>query len=203
MPFHEKLNDYMEKTVKIEEYNPDWVSEFQLEKARIMEVLKNDSLCVEHIGSTSIKGLGAKPNLDIMACVHHLAEADMFIEPLKSIGYEFVLHKEFPERLFFRKGQWRAGTHHLHIYKYGSEQWKNQLSFRDYLRSYPDIRSQYQELKLSLVQKHPADIVGYTKAKAPFILSVIELANAEIGRNYNCQERLKGGFHEKGRSRTI
>ncbi|MEV5039703.1 GrpB family protein [Peribacillus frigoritolerans] len=50
----------MEKTVKIEEYNPDWVSEFHQEKARIMEVLKNDSLCVEHIGSTSVMGLGGK-----------------------------------------------------------------------------------------------------------------------------------------------
>ncbi|WP_318292529.1 GrpB family protein [Peribacillus frigoritolerans] len=90
----------MEKTVKIEEYNPDWVSEFQQEKARILEVLKNDSLCVEHIGSTSVMGLGAKPILDIMAGVQHLAEVDMFIEPLKSIGYEFVPHKEFPERRF-------------------------------------------------------------------------------------------------------
>lgn len=50
----------MEKTVKIEEYNPDWVSEFHQEKARIMEVLKNNSLCVEHIGSTSVMGLGGK-----------------------------------------------------------------------------------------------------------------------------------------------
>ncbi len=149
----------MEKTVKIEEYNPEWVSEFQQEKARIMEVLKNDSLCVEHIGSTSVMGLGAKPMLDIMAGVQHLAEVDTFIEPLKSIGYEFVPHKEFPERRFFRKGQWRAGT------RFGSEQWKNQLSFRDYLRSHPDVRKQYQQLKMSLAEKHPTDIVGTQKRK--------------------------------------
>ncbi|MEF2097753.1 GrpB family protein [Bacillus sp. CFBP9009] len=166
----------MGQTVEIEDYNPNWVSEFQQEKARIMKVLKNYSLCVEHIGSTSVIGLGAKPILDIMAGVQHLDEADTFIEPLKSIGYEFVPHKEFPERRFFRKGQWRAGTHHLHIYRFGSEQWKNQLSFRDYLRSHPDVRKQYQELKLSLAQKHPGDIVGYTKAKAPFILNVMKKA---------------------------
>ncbi|MFJ8071401.1 GrpB family protein [Peribacillus sp. NPDC096447] len=166
----------MGQTVEIEDYNPNWVSEFQQEKARIMKVLKNDSLCVEHIGSTSVIGLGAKPILDIMAGVQQLDEADTFIEPLKSIGYEFVPHKEFPERRFFRKGQWRAGTHHLHIYRFGSEQWKNQLSFRDYLRSHPDVRKQYQELKLSLAQKHPGDIVEYTKAKAPFILNVMKNA---------------------------
>lgn len=110
-------------------------------------------------------GLGAKLILDIMAGVQHLAEVDAFIEPLKSIGYEFVPHKEFPERRFFRKGQWRAGTHHLHIHRFGSEQWKTQLSFRDYLRSHPDVRKQYQQLKMSLAGKHPADIVGYTKRK--------------------------------------
>ncbi len=120
----------MEITVKIEEYNPDWVSEFQQEKARIMEVLKNDSLCVEHIGSTSVMGLGAKPILDIMAGVQHLAEVDAFIDPLKSIGYEFIPHMEFPERRFFRKGQWRAGTHHLHIHGFGSEQWMNSTFFQ-------------------------------------------------------------------------
>ncbi|MGG0848424.1 GrpB family protein [Peribacillus simplex] len=171
----------MGKTVKVEDYNPDWVSEFQQEKARITEVLKNYSpLCVEHIGSTSVKGLGAKPILDIMAGVRHLDEADTFIEPLKSNGYEFVQHQEFPERRFFRKGQWRAGTHHLHIYRFGSEQWKNQLLFRDYLRTHPDVRKQYQQLKLSLAQKHRADIVGYTEAKAPFIQNVIESAKNEV-----------------------
>jgi GrpB-like predicted nucleotidyltransferase (UPF0157 family) len=155
----------MEKTVKIEEYNPDWVSEFYQEKARIMEVLKNDSLCVEHIGSTSVMGLGAKPILDIMAGVQHLAEVDAFIEPLKSVGYEFVPHKEFPERRFFRKGQWRAGTHHLHIYRFGSEQWKNQLSFRDYLRSHPDVRKQYQQLKMSLAESILQILWGTQKRK--------------------------------------
>ncbi|CAH0231999.1 Dephospho-CoA kinase [Peribacillus sp. Bi96] len=135
----------MEKPIKIEDYKPEWVSEFEQEKARIMEALKNYPLFVEHIGSTSVEGLGAKPILDIMAGVHHLDEVDMFIEPLQSIGYVFVAHKEFPERRFFRKGQWRAGTHHLHFYKYGSEQWKNQLSFRDYLRTHPNVRNQHQQ----------------------------------------------------------
>ncbi|MFS0597959.1 GrpB family protein [Peribacillus frigoritolerans] len=166
----------MEKPIMIENYNPNWVTEFEQEKAKIKEVLKDKPICVEHIGSTSVMGLGAKPILDIMAGVQHLAEVDAFIEPLKSIGYEFVPHKEFPERRFFRKGQWRAGTHHLHIYRLGSEQWKNQLSFRNYLRSHPDVRKQYQQLKMSLAKKHPADIVGYTKAKAPFILNVMESA---------------------------
>ncbi|MFD6440976.1 GrpB family protein [Peribacillus sp. NPDC060186] len=170
----------MGKPVTIENYNPNWVTEFEQEKAKIKEVLKDKPICVEHIGSTSIKDLGAKPILDIMAGVQHLDDVDKFIEPLKTIGYEFVVHKEFPERRFFRKGQWRAGTHHLHIYKFGSEEWNNHLLFRDYLRIHSDVRKQYQQVKLNLAQKHRVDRVGYTKAKAPFIRSVIEKAKKEI-----------------------
>lgn len=171
-----KVGEKMEKPVAIENYNPNWVTEFEHEKAKIKGVLKDKPICVEHIGSTSVKDLCAKPILDIMAGVQHLDEVDKFIDPLKTIGYEFVAHKEFPERRFFRKGQWRAGTHHLHIYKFGSEEWNNHLLFRDYLSTHPDIRKQYQQLKQNLSQKHHLDRVGYTQAKAPFIRYVIEEA---------------------------
>ncbi|MGE7766046.1 GrpB family protein [Peribacillus sp. NPDC096540] len=170
----------MEKPVTIENYNPNWVTEFEQEKVKIKEILKNYPICVEHIGSTSVKDLGAKPILDIMAGVQHLVEVEKFIEPLKTIGYEFVPHKEFPERRFFRKGQWRAGTHHLHIYKFESEEWANHILFRDYLSAHPDVCKQYQQLKQNLAQEYHVDRVGYTKAKAPFIRYVIEEAKKEI-----------------------
>ncbi|WP_285769064.1 GrpB family protein [Peribacillus sp. SI8-4] len=167
----------MEKKITIEDYNPDWVSEFEQEKTRIITVLHGHRLYIEHIGSTSVKGLAAKPVLDLMAGVQHLDEAEAFIQPLRSIGYEFVSHKEFPERRFFRKGQWRAGTHHLHIYEFGSEQWKNQLAFRDYVSAHPEVRKQYQQLKQDLAQVHSNDRARYTKGKAPFIQAVLKEAN--------------------------
>lgn len=166
--------------INIEDYNPKWVSEFEQEKTRILTVLHGHRLYMEHIGSTSVKGLAAKPVLDMMAGVRHLDEVEPFIEPLKSIGYEFVSHSEFPERRFFRKGQWRAGTHHLHIYKIGSEQWKDQLSFRDYLIAHPGVRKQYQHLKQDLAEKHSNDRTSYTEAKAPFIQAVLKKAKEEV-----------------------
>lgn len=86
-----------------------------------------------------MKGLGAKPILDIAIGVYDLEMVSEFIEPLKQIGNEFIYHKEFLERRFFRKGQWGAGTHHLHFYNFKGEHWNNQILFRDYLRKNPDV----------------------------------------------------------------
>ncbi|MFY0758818.1 GrpB family protein [Metabacillus dongyingensis] len=166
----------MDKQIVIEEYNPYWSTEFVIEKVKIKQALNNDLLPIEHIGSTSVKGLGAKPILDIMIGVKNLTEVDKFIKPLKQIEYEYVFHKEFPGRRFFRKGQWRAGTHHLHIYEYKSEFWINNILFRNYLIDYPDIKLQYNELKKDLSVRYKSDRVGYTNAKAPFITNVISLA---------------------------
>ncbi|MDF1964060.1 GrpB family protein [Priestia megaterium] len=170
----------MDKQVVIEKYTSNWALSFKEEQKFLSGIMSNKAISIEHIGSTSVKGLGAKPILDIMVGVRNLEEVDDFIEPLSNIGYEHVFHREFPNRRFFRKGLWRAGTHHLHIYKYESEEWNNNILFRDYLRKYTDIRDQYNQLKLKLAQKYTFDRVAYTEAKAPFITDVIQKAKYEI-----------------------
>ncbi|EJR30455.1 hypothetical protein S3E15_02754 [Bacillus mycoides] len=100
----------MERPVVIEEYTPDWALQFKEEHRLLKGIMGDKAITIEHIGSTSVEGLGAKPILDIMIGVHNLKEVDEFIEPLKKIEYEYVFHKEFPNRRFFRKGLWRAGT---------------------------------------------------------------------------------------------
>ncbi len=169
----------MEKPVVIENYNPNWSKEYEQEKKKIMGVLKENNICIEHIGSTSVIGLGAKPILDIMVGVNNLDEVDKFIEPLRQIGYEFVAHKEFPERRFFRRGQWRAGTHHLHIYKFESRHWNNNILFRNYLRTHSEVLKQYHQLKKDLAVVHYLDRTKYTQAKEPFIQNVLEKAKEE------------------------
>ncbi|OAS21557.1 GrpB family protein [Paenibacillus oryzisoli] len=166
----------MEKQVVIEEYNEKWVFEYEQEERIIKDVLADKAIAIEHIGSTSVQTLGAKPIIDFMVGVSDLNEVEEFIEALAKIGYEHVYHKELPNRRFFRKGQWRAGTHHLHIYNYGSEEWKNNIIFRDYLRTYPDVLMQYNQLKKELAEKYRNDRAAYTKAKNPFITDVIQKA---------------------------
>ncbi|MFD5854348.1 GrpB family protein [Cytobacillus pseudoceanisediminis] len=169
----------MEKPVFIEEYTSDWVKQFQEEREILKEIIGEKVIAIEHIGSTSVEGLGAKPILDIAIGVNDLEVVSEFIEPLKQIGYEFVYHKEFPERRFFRKGQWRAGTHHLHFYKFQGEHWNNQILFRNYLRNNPGVSKEYHQLKVDLAEKFQFDRVSYTENKAPFIQNVLQEAKKE------------------------
>ncbi|MGX1194929.1 GrpB family protein [Metabacillus sp. SLBN-84] len=166
----------MDKEMIIEEYNIDWARQFEQEKIKLKEILRDRVESIEHIGSTAVEGLGAKPVIDIAAGVNNLETVSKFIEPLKQIEYEFVYHKEFPERRFFRKGQWRAGTHHLHFYEFEGEHWKNQLLFRDYLRENPDDARKYHDLKVYLANKYRFDRVAYTENKASFIQNVLRKA---------------------------
>ncbi|WP_054027665.1 GrpB family protein [Bacillus sp. FJAT-28004] len=166
----------MAEEVVIKEYTPEWLQEFEKEKAKILQTLQHNIVYIEHIGSTSVVGLPSKPILDIAVGVNHLDEADSFIEPLSKLDYEYVYKLEFPNRRFFRKGEWRKGTHHLHVYELTSDEWNNNLLFRDYLRSHPEKVLEYAKLKKHLASIYQEDRVTYTEMKAPFIQSVIELA---------------------------
>lgn len=169
----------MSSAVMIVDYDPQWPILYEEEKARILGVIGHKVVAIEHIGSTAVPGLGAKPIIDIMVAVRHLSEAEQCIEPLQSVGYEYVPeHEDFiPERRYFRKGH--PETHrHLHIVEPTSDFWERHLFFRDYLRAHPKVARQYYELKRQLATKSGSDRQTYTDAKTPFIESVITRARA-------------------------
>jgi GrpB-like predicted nucleotidyltransferase (UPF0157 family) len=140
---------------------------------------------MEHVGSTAVPGLGAKPIIDIMVAVSRLADAQACIEPLQSLGYEYVpeYEDELPERRYFRKGPLEKQTHHLHMVELTSEFWERHLLFRDYLRTHPQEAQQYHKLKKELAAKFGSDTVAYTDAKTPFIRSVEAKARASNAAN--------------------
>ncbi|BFH14685.1 hypothetical protein PMJ10TS2_43130 [Paenibacillus melissococcoides] len=108
----------MMEIVVIADYDPGWARDYEQEKRAIEEALPDIVVAVEHIGSTSVPGLGAKPIIDMMAGVHRLeALTEGHIDRLAAIGYEYVPKPDWPESRFFRRGPWRAGTHHLHFYR--------------------------------------------------------------------------------------
>lgn len=179
----------MEEVIVIP-YNPDWKNEFEREQDKIRLALKGLDVHIEHIGSTAITGLGSKPTIDMMAGVFSLTlVTEQYIENLARIGYEYVVKPEFPERLFFRRGQWRAGTHHLHVYKHQGQQWNNQILFREYLKNHPDTRDQYYSLKKVLESQFKHDRVAYTSGKADFIREVIRKArqNTELVEEFDAE----------------
>ncbi|XEC97502.1 GrpB family protein [Paenibacillus tarimensis] len=169
----------MAEEVSILEYKPEWFQQFKQERERLNIVFDDKAIAIEHIGSTSIIGLPSKPIIDIAVGIVDLSETDSLIEPLESIGYEYVPKADFPKRRFFRKGAWRKGTHHLHVYEISSDEWNNNLLFRDYLRNHPEKMLEYAKLKKHHASLYAADRATYTQMKAPFIRRIIELSKAE------------------------
>ena len=166
----------MDQQIVIKPYQKEWVEEYIKEK-KFCSLLGQEIIAVEHIGSTAVEGLGAKPLIDMMIGVTELQIAEKWIEVLSEIGYEYVPKDATNWR--FRKGKWRAGTHHLHIYIYNSDEWRNNILFRDFLISHEWARKEYRELKERLAITYAFDRVSYTKAKAPFIRKILELARIQ------------------------
>ncbi|MGM0847252.1 MAG: GrpB family protein [Bacillota bacterium] len=167
----------MEKPVVIlSEYTAQWEEQFEYEKKKIIEAVGEKVVAIEHIGSTSIRGLKAKPIIDILAGVRDLNVVSSLISPLSQVDFEYVPKPELTDRSFFRKGQWGRGTCHLHICKMNSMEWCEKLLFRDYLRKFPEAAEEYALLKSELSFLYKNDRPSYTKQKEPFIREVIDKA---------------------------
>ncbi|MGG0723658.1 GrpB family protein [Bacillus mycoides] len=171
----------MDEQIIIKPYQHYWHKEFLNEKNKIVPLLNEEIIAIEHIGSTAVEGLGAKPLIDMMIGVTNLQITENWTENLAEIGYEYV-PKKAPNWRFFRKGKWRAGTHHLHVYIYNSEEWRNNLLFRDFLKNHEWAREEYRKLKEMLAATYPFDRVSYTNAKAPFIRNILTLAKKSINK---------------------
>lgn len=159
------------KPVVIMNYDPNWPRMFEDERVRILAVLGDKVVAIEHIGSTAVVGLGAKPIIDLMIGVRSLADAEPCISRLASIGYKYRPENEakFPERRFFDRP-----SYHLHMVDVSSDFWRRHLIFREYLKIRPEKASQYLELKKELASKYHTDREGYSDAKKQFIATALE-----------------------------
>jgi GrpB-like predicted nucleotidyltransferase (UPF0157 family) len=132
---------------------------------------------VEHIGSTAVPGLGAKPVIDIMPGVRTPEDTNRCIAGLRRLGYEYVPEDTIPDRLFFRKG-YPERKLHVHVVQVGGDFWVRHIAFRDYLRAHGDAANNYASLKRKLAAQYPHDSLAYTDAKSEFILGIEEKAAA-------------------------
>jgi GrpB-like predicted nucleotidyltransferase (UPF0157 family)/predicted RNA-binding protein associated with RNAse of E/G family len=176
----------MEHPVVIVDYDPTWPAIYEREKALILRAVGDVILAIEHVGSTAVQGLGAKPTIDIMVGLNRLTDAVNCIEPLKRIGYEYQPEHEasIPERRFFRKGPSDVPNQHFHLHmvERTSDFWKSHLLFRDYLRTHPQVAQQYYRLKKALASEYGLDREAYTEAKTSFIESVLNEARVSSNR---------------------
>ncbi|MFH1405213.1 MAG: GrpB family protein [Patescibacteria group bacterium] len=163
--------------VTLSEYDPAWVQDFEDEKKAIKDKLGDDLVAIEHIGSTAIPGMCAKPILDFMVAVESVDDYEMFIKPLAELGYEFRRdYRDTQQHVLFVKGSEDNRTHYLKLTELDSIFWKEHIVFRDYLIAHPDVAQEYAELKRELFEKHADDRAAYTAAKAEFIQGVLSSA---------------------------
>ena len=155
-------------TVKLVPYDPIWKELFEAEKDTLLNTIGDYVSDIEHIGSTSIPGLKAKPIIDMIAAVKDLSVYIKLIDSLTKLGYEYMPERVFDDRVFFPKGPQESRTHHLSLVVENSADWTGRIAFRDYLRSNPHERQEYQLLKERLAKQFPNDRASYTKAKESF-----------------------------------
>jgi GrpB-like predicted nucleotidyltransferase (UPF0157 family) len=170
--------------IRIVEYEPAWPSQYRAEAAIIGAILGGLALRVDHVGSTAVPGLAAKPVIDIQVSVASLQPRGAFDDLLARIGYTHVDVGEFDAVYPFyqRPDDWPT-THHLHLCRVGSAEELNHLVFRDYLRDHPTTAREYEALKRALAASQSgttlADRKRYSDAKTPFIADVVSRALAQ------------------------
>ena len=161
--------------VKLEAHSELWRKLFAEEAARIREAVGEYVTAIEHVGSTSIGGIAAKPIIDMAVEVESVADGEKCVVPLENIGYEYRGEYGIAGRFYFVKGAPR--THHLHMLLSDSAELRNHLFFRDYLRQNPTAAEEYDNLKRKLAEKYPESRNAYLEGKAAFIESVLKIAN--------------------------
>ncbi len=162
-------------------YDPRWPALFEEERARVEAAIGPWTLETEHVGSTAVRGLDAKPVIDIMVGVRSLEDSPVLVERLTGIGYEYVpeFEEDLPLRRYFRKAQRGRRTHQIHLVeRTNAEWWDRHILLRDYLREHPETAREYAELKRNLAARLRDDRGAYTDAKTHFISAVVERARA-------------------------
>lgn len=153
-------------------HSNEWDTEFLKTKHEIQNHTKLESSRIEHIGSTSIKGLMAKPIVDIVVGLDEIKQIDKsFSEGLKKAGF-LRLGVERPSEVVFAKftdDTYDMKTHFIHLVEYKKELWNNLIFFRDYLNSHEATRKEYEQLKLEYVKESNSGILEYTNHKEEFV----------------------------------
>ncbi len=161
-------------TVKLVPYSSEWESLFAEEERLLRSSVGAYVVDIQHVGSTAIPGMEAKPIIDIAVALRRLEDVEKCVELMERLGYEY--DEEHPDRHFFVKGDPSRRTHYLHMVEWNSDSWKSYIRFRDYLRQHEEAAREYARLKRELARKSQGNRDLYTPGKAEFIESVLRMA---------------------------
>ncbi|MFJ8067011.1 GrpB family protein [Psychrobacillus sp. NPDC096426] len=163
--------------VKLVPYTSEWNAEFMRVKQQIKDATNIGDNHIEHIGSTAIIGMVAKPIIDILVGVEDIALVDTsLMKDLKKIGF-LRLKVERPGEIVFAKftdDTYEVKTHYIHLVDFEKELWNNLLFFRDYLNAIVNAREEYKKMKITYAERENMEITEYTDLKGPFVKSIYE-----------------------------
>ena len=175
---HPSLADRFDPAIRVAEHDPGWAAAAAAELARIGAALGPLGLRLEHIGSTAVPGLAAKPILDLMVSVADV-EAGAFVAPLERLGY---LYAPSPGFRFFALPPKRPRTHHVHVFAVGGEHERRHLAVRDFLRAHPEDAAAYEAVKRRVALEHPQDRLAYIAGKEAHVVALEQRALAWAAR---------------------
>lgn len=171
-----KMKVVMSRIVELHPHNPDWASEYETIAAQLTPIFGDQLLLIEHIGSTAIPGIKAKPIIDILIAVTDIGLVAEIIPAMEALGYDYRGERGIPGRQYFRMEPDNSSGIHVHIYQQGHKGITEKLDFRDYMHTHPDRAQAYSQLKEDLALKYREDRPKYSESKAGFIVETIELA---------------------------
>ncbi|ODT65460.1 MAG: hypothetical protein ABS75_31595 [Pelagibacterium sp. SCN 63-23] len=163
----------MSEVVALADYDPRWTISFAIERAALLTCFDPPPLAIEHIGSTAIPSLSAKPVIDILIHMNDRARAQAAVPAIEALGYANVPNYTDPNRLvLIKRLPDGMRTHHVHVHS-DADEVRRHLIFRDRLRDDPKVREEYEVLKRSLAARFETDRNAYSRHKTAFIDAIV------------------------------
>ena len=168
------------KKVIVMPYDPRWPQDFEAIRRELSDALGPLAVSIEHVGSTAVPGLSAKPIIDIDVVMESYAAFPEVVEALAKAGYLHEGDLGIPEReAFCYEGKEHLRKHHLYVCPASSRELHRHLIFRDHLRTHPNAVKRYSEAKEEAARLYPQDIDGYIRHKSPCIQEIYQLCGLE------------------------
>ena len=182
----------MSKRVIVVPYDKQWKSDFEIIKQYLLTTVKENIVGIEHIGSTSVEGLSAKPIIDIDIIIKDYSVFDAVVESLASIGYIHEGNLGIKDReAFDYKGNGELPKHHLYVCPEYSKELHRHITFRDYLRNNPEAVLKYSKVKEEGAKLFPYSIDDYIKYKSPYIEEIFKtIALQDLNKKYDYTIRI-------------
>jgi GrpB-like predicted nucleotidyltransferase (UPF0157 family) len=167
------------RQVVIVPYDPSWPGRFELIRDAIQRACGEHLVCIEHVGSTSVPRLAAKPIIDVQPGLQRYEDGFACIDPMQVLGYEYRGEWGISGRHYFIRDASQARLReHVHMLVVGSERWDEMPLFRDYLSAHAAAACDYERLKRDLAERHRCDREAYTEAKTAFVRETLGRAHA-------------------------